>query len=67
MDEHKMFIEEEFLNVKQAAEFLQISCRSLYRLLEEGRLDFYRPIPRRLLISITCLAAYMESTKNSIK
>ncbi len=62
MDTHRV-MDEEFLTVKQVAEWLHKSKRTIYRLIEEGELHYYRPTPRGALIAKTDLYAFMQGKK----
>ena len=47
----------------QGAQHMQVSERSLRRLIEEGRIPVYKPVPGRTLVKVADLDAFMESTR----
>jgi len=54
------------LNVEQVAEFLQIKDTTVYDLLQNGEIEFYRP-GKKYLISKEQLMEYLEKNKNRKK
>jgi excisionase family DNA binding protein len=66
MNTQVSFDDDELLTLHEAADFLRRSYRTTVRLVvEEGRIDFYRPTQRCILIKKSALVAYLESKKNA--
>ena len=51
-----------YLGIKEAAEYIGVSARSVSNLLEAGKLTRYRPLGRRVVISRAELDNYMRTS-----
>jgi excisionase family DNA binding protein len=55
-----------FLNVEEAAEYLQTTRRNIYRLAEQNRLAHHR-IARRLQFTVSDLENYIQSQRTEVQ
>lgn len=64
MNTHQQVIESDFLTPKQVAFYLHLSIRSVYRILEEGKLPSYSPTPRTYRVARKDFDTFLKSIKN---
>lgn len=63
--QQQTFDDDELLTLHEVANLLRRSYRTTVRLIvEEGKIPFYRPTPRCILVRKSSLDTYLESTKN---
>lgn len=56
-------MERELMTIREAAEYLRVSPRTIYRLIEQGDLPVYRVSPRRLVVKRADLEALIRLIK----
>lgn len=64
MDTQEQVIESDFLTPKQIAFRLNLSPRSVYRLIEEGTIPSYSPTPRTYRVHKNDFDSFLQSIKN---
>jgi excisionase family DNA binding protein len=51
-----------YLGIKEAAEYVGVGAKSIRNLLDLGKLTRYRPVGRRVVISLAELDNYMRTS-----